>query len=63
MHNVKPRLDDWRDAERRRDGLAPGTSDWQAAEEDVRGAATVYQAEVAQESARYAEDESQDRTG
>ena len=61
MQNVKLRLDAWRDAERRRDGLALGSSEWQVAEEDVRRAATVFHAEVAQVSARYAEEEYQVR--
>ena len=61
MSNLKLRLDAWRDAERRRDRLALGTSGWQEAEEDVRSAAKVFHAEEAQESARYAEAEYHDR--
>jgi hypothetical protein len=61
MQNVKLRLDAWRDAERRRDGLALDSSEWQAAEEDVRSAAKVFHAEVAQASARYVENEFRDR--
>ena len=61
MQNVKLRLDAWRDAERRRDGLALGSSAWLEAEDDVRRAAKVFHAEVAQVSARYAEEEYQAR--
>ena len=61
MQNVKFRLDAWRDAERRRDGLAPGSPEWHEAEEDVRSAAKVFHAEETQESVRYAEEEFQDR--
>jgi hypothetical protein len=61
VQNVKLRLDAWRDAERRRDGLALGSSEWQEAEDDVRRAAKVFHAEVAQVSARYAEEEHQAR--
>lgn len=61
MQNVKLRLDAWRDAERHCDGLALDSSEWQEADEDVRRAETVYHAEVAQVSARYAEEEFQDR--
>lgn len=61
MQDVQLRLDAWRDEERRRDGLALGSSEWQEAEEDVRRARTVFHADVAQVSARYAEEELQDR--
>lgn len=61
MQNVKLRLDTWRDAERRLDGLALGSSEWQEAEDDVRRARKVFHAEVAQASARYAEVEFQGR--
>ena len=61
LQNVKLRLDAWRDAERRRGGLALGSPEWQEAEEDVRSAAKVFHAEVAQVSVRYAEEELQDR--
>jgi hypothetical protein len=53
------RLDGWRDAERRRNRLATGSTDWQEADEEVREAAKAFHAEVAQESARYAEEEFQ----
>ena len=59
MQNVKVRLDAWRDAEHRRDGLALGSSEWQEAEDDVRSAEKAFHAELAQESARYAEAEFQ----
>jgi hypothetical protein len=61
LQNVKLRLDAWRDAERCRDGLALGGSEWQEAEEDVRSAAKAFHAELAQVSARYAEEEFQGR--
>jgi hypothetical protein len=61
VSNVKLRLDAFRDAERLRDGLAPGSSEWQEAEEDVRGAAKAFHAEVAQASARHAEEAFRDR--
>lgn len=59
MPKVKVRLDAWRDAERRRDGLAPGSSEYQDAEDDVRSAEKAFHAEFAQASARYAEAELQ----
>ena len=59
MQNVKVRLDAWRDAEHRRDGLAPGSSEWQDAEDDVRSAEKAFHAELAQASTRYAEAEFQ----
>ena len=61
MQNVKMQLDAWRDAERRRDGLATGSAERQEAEEDVRSAAKVFHAEEAQASVRYAEEEFQHR--
>jgi len=60
MQNVKLRLDEWRDAERRRDGHARGTPEWQQANGEVRIAETAFHAEVAQMSVRYAEAEYQD---
>lgn len=62
MQNVRFRLDAWREAERRRDGLALGSPEWQEAEEDVRSAAKLFRAEVAQASVRYAEEEFQHRS-
>lgn len=62
VQNVKMRLDAWRDAERRREGLALDSPEWQEAEEDVRSACKVFHAEVAQASARYAEQDFQDRS-
>jgi len=59
LHNVRTRLDAWRDAERRRDRLASNTTVWQEADEAVREAAKAFHAEVAQVSARYAEEEFQ----
>jgi hypothetical protein len=59
MQNVKLRLDAWRDAERRRDRLAPGSPEWQDAEDEVRRCVLVFHAELAQASARYAEAEFQ----
>ena len=62
MQNVKLRLDAWRDAERRRDGLPLDSPAWQEAEEDARRACKVFHAEVAQVSARYAETDFQGRS-
>ena len=59
MEDVKTRLDAWRDAERRRDGLAPGSAEWQDAENEARRADKAFHAELAQASARYAEAELQ----
>jgi hypothetical protein len=59
MENVKLRLDAWRDAQHRRDRLAPGSSEWLGAEDEVRSAATAFHAELAQVTARYAEAEFQ----
>ena len=59
MQNVKTRLDAWREAEHRRDLLAPGSSEREEAEEQVRSAEKAYHAELAQASARYAEEEFQ----
>ena len=61
MQNVKLLLDSWRDAERRRDGLAKGSPEWQEADEDARSAAKLFHAEVAQASARHAEEDYQNR--
>jgi hypothetical protein len=61
VQNVKLRLDAWRDAERRRDGLVLGSPERQEAEEDARSAAKAFHAEVAQASARYAEEAFRDR--
>lgn len=57
VQNVKIRLDAWRDAERRRDALALDSAEWQEAVEEVRNAEKAFHAELAQVSARYAEDE------
>ena len=62
VQNVKLRLDAWRDAERRRDGLALDSPEWQEAEEGARSAAKLFHAEVAQVSARYAEADFQARS-
>lgn len=59
MQNVKMRLDAWRDAQHRRDGLALGSSEWQEAQDEVRSAEKAFHAELAQASARYAEAEFQ----
>ena len=61
VQDVKLRLDAWRDAERRRDGLPLDSSAWQEAEEDARRACKIFHAEVAQVSARYAEEDFQAR--
>ena len=57
MQNVKTRLDAWREAEHRRDGRAPGSAERQDAEDEVHVAEKAFHAELAQESARYAEAE------
>jgi hypothetical protein len=57
LQNVRLRLDAWREAERRRDVLALDSPDRVEAEQDVRTAATLFHAEVAQVSARYVENE------
>ena len=59
VQNVKTRLDEWRDAEHRRDRLALGSPERQEAEEQVRTAEKAFHAELAQASARYAEEEFQ----
>ena len=59
---VKVGLAAWRDAERRRDELQLGSSEWQEAEDEVQSAAKVFHAELAQASVRYAEEESQNRS-
>ena len=61
VQNVQARLDAWRDAERRRDGLAPGSSEWRLADEEVRGLAAAYRAAVAHAYARRVKHESHDR--
>ncbi len=61
MQNVQARLDAWRDAERRRDGLASDSSEWQQADEEVRGLAAAYRAAVAQAYVPRPEDEFHDR--
>lgn len=64
MHerSVKAALDAWRDAVRRRDALAPGSADWPIADDDVRSASKVFHAELAQQSARYAEEAFESRS-
>lgn len=57
MQNVKLRLDAWRAAERRRNACVPGSAEWQEAEDEVRVAAKTFHAELAQVSARYAEEQ------
>jgi hypothetical protein len=59
LQDVRTRLGAWRDAERRRDSLASDSIDWQEADAEVREAAKAFHAEVAQASARYAEEEFQ----
>ena len=61
VQNVQARLDAWRAAERRRDGLAPDSSEWWLADEEVRGLAAAYRAAVAQAHARLVKHESHDR--
>jgi len=57
LQNVRLRLDAWREAERRLDVLALDSREREEAEQDVRSAAMVFHAEVAQVSARYVENE------
>lgn len=60
VQNVRMRLEAWRQAEHRRDSLALGSSERQEAEEQVRTAEKAFHAELAQASARYAEEEFRD---
>ena len=64
MHErkVKAALDAWRDAIRRRDAVAPGSAEWPMADDDVRSTSKIFHAELAQESARYAEEAFQSPT-
>ncbi|HEY5629559.1 MAG TPA: hypothetical protein VIR16_08620 [Candidatus Limnocylindrales bacterium] len=52
MEDVKTRLDAWRAAENRRDGLARGTTEWLVADEDVQSAKKAFDAAFAQAYAR-----------
>ncbi|HEX8939798.1 MAG TPA: hypothetical protein VF763_06505 [Candidatus Limnocylindrales bacterium] len=61
MNTVGALLEAWREAERRRDALAPGSPERLEAEEEARHAEKAYHAEVAQTSARYAEEDFQGR--
>jgi hypothetical protein len=63
LQDVRTRLEAWRDAERRRDSFATDSIDWREADEEVREAAKAFHAEVAQASARYAEEEFQNENG
>ena len=56
MKDAKARLDAWREAEHRRDGLARDTSEWQEADAEVRSAKQSFDAAFAQAYARYAEE-------
>lgn len=53
MNDVKLRLDAWRNAERRRDGLDAASTEWRGADDEVRTANKAFHAELAQASARY----------
>ena len=59
MQDAKARLDAWREAEHRRDGLACGTSEWEEADQEVRLAKQAFDAAFAQAYARYAEEQFQ----
>jgi hypothetical protein len=59
LHNVRTRLDAWRAAVRHRDRLTSDSIGWQDADDEAREAAKAFHAEVAQASARYAEEEFQ----
>jgi hypothetical protein len=58
---VKPRLDAWRAAERNRDLLPPGSTEWQEAADEVTSAQKAYRAEFAQAYVQYAEQDFQTR--
>ena len=60
-HNVKLRLDAWRDAAHRRDTHAPGSSAWREADDEVATAEKAFHAELAQVSVRYAEQDFHDQ--
>ena len=61
MENVKARLDAWRDATRRLDGLAVGSPEWQEAAAELERVAKVFHSEEARAFVRYAEEAFQDR--
>lgn len=56
MENVKARLDAWRDAMRRLDGLVVGTPERHEAEAELERVAKMFHAEEAQAFVRYAEE-------
>ncbi|HEX8938835.1 MAG TPA: hypothetical protein VF763_01620 [Candidatus Limnocylindrales bacterium] len=56
MQDAKTRLDAWRAAETRRDGLVRGTPEWQEADEEVRNAKQAFDAAFAQAYAQYTEE-------
>jgi predicted secreted protein len=61
LHDAKTRLDAWRAAETRRDGLVRGSPDWQAADAEAQSAKKAFDAAFAQAYARYTEERYQAR--
>ena len=55
MQDAKNRLDAWRAAEIRRDGLVRGSPEWQEADAEVQSAKQAFDAAFAQAYAKYAE--------
>jgi hypothetical protein len=59
LQEAKTRLDEWRAAETRRDGLVPGSPEWQTADAEVQSAKKAFDAAFAQAYARNAEERHQ----
>lgn len=59
MQDAKTRLDEWRAAENRRDGLVRGSPEWQEADAEVQSAKKAFDAAFAQAYARYSEEQYQ----
>ena len=55
MQDAKNRLDAWRAAEIRRDGLDRGSPEWQEADAEVQSAKKAFDAAFAQAYAKYNE--------
>ena len=56
LQDAKTRLDEWRAAENRRDGLVRGSPEWQEADAEVQSAKKAFDAAFAQAYARYSEE-------
>jgi hypothetical protein len=56
LKDAKARLDAWRAAETRRDGLVRGSPEWQEADAEVRSAKQAFDAAFAPAYARYTEE-------